>query len=168
MPQASRSPICARRKRRLRLSGVPCAVVLPQAWSAPRSPCCRYSSSPDWSLAATSRRQRPRSQPLLAFDFEAGSPSLPPELATKERRQKPRRSSESGTTQRHALGEACVACRGHWLELHERQRIHNGTLDRDLESARYALLVKIKGEDYARNRQRLALTSMWTPGTRAI
>ena len=30
----------------------------------------------------------------------------------------------------------------------------NGTLDRDLESARYALLVKIKGEDYARNRQR--------------
>ena len=85
--------------------------------------------------------------------------------AGNEGRQTPRRSSESGTTQRWAKLAWFAEVNG-WNYTNASE--FNGTLDRDLESARYALLVKIKGEDYARNRQRLALTSMWTPGTRAI
>ena len=103
---------------------------------------------------------------LLAFDFEAGSPSLPPELATKEGKNRggPLNPARLSATRWAKLAWFAEVNGWNYTNASE----FNGTLDRYLESARYALLVKIKGEDYARNRQRLALTSMWTPGTRAI
>ena len=65
---------------------------------------------------------------LLAFEFEAGSPPPPPELATKEGKNRggPLNPARLSAT----LGETCVACRGQRLELHERQRIQRDSRPR--------------------------------------
>merc|ERR1712166_1182756 len=86
--------------------------------------------------------------------------------AGDEGRQKPRRSSEPGTTQRHRWAKlAWLAEVKGWNYPNASE--FNGTLDRDLESARYALLVKIKGIDYALNRQRHS-AHIYGRGTHAI
>jgi len=164
MPQANRSAICARRKRRLRLTGVPCAVVSSTVAVLPILFFSGLVARRDFWKTAPPLAAVPSE--LLAFDFEAGSPSLPPELATKEGKNRggPLNPARLSATRWAKLAWFAEVNGWNYTNASE----FNGTLDRDLESARYALLVKIKGEDYARNRQRLALTSMWTPGTRAI
>lgn len=89
---------------------------------------------------------------LLAFEFEAGSPPPPPELATKEGKNRggPLNPARLSATRWAKLAWLAEVKGWNYTNASE----FNGTLDRDLESARYALLVKIKGEDYARNRQR--------------
>ena len=91
---------------------------------------------------------------LLAFEFEAGSPPPPPELVTKEGKNRggPLNPARLSATRWAKLAWLAEVKGWNYTNASE----FNGTLDRDLESARYALLVKIKGEDYARNRQRLS------------
>ena len=87
-------------------------------------------------------------------EFEAGSPPPPPELATKEAKNRggPLNPARLSATRWAKLAWLAEVKGWNYTNASE----FNGTLDRDLESARYALLVKIKGEDYARNRQRLS------------
>ena len=89
---------------------------------------------------------------LLAFEFEAGSPSPPPELATKEGKNRggPLNPARLSATRWAKLAWLAEVKGWNYTNASE----FNGTLDRDLESARYALLVKIKGTEYALNRQR--------------
>jgi len=86
---------------------------------------------------------------LLAFEFEAGSPPPPPELATKEGKNRggPLNPARLSATRWAKLAWLAEVKGWNYTNASE----FNGTLDRDLESARYALLVKIKGIDYALN-----------------
>ena len=88
---------------------------------------------------------------LIETNFEAGFPPPPPELRTK-----------AGTRLGGPLCPARLSAT-RWVKLawlaevkgweYTNASEFNGTLDRDLESARYDLLVKIKGEEFARRRQ---------------
>ena len=102
---------------------------------------------------------------LLAFEFEAGSPPPPPELATKEGKNRggPLNPARLSATRWAKLAWLAEVKGWNYTNASE----FNGTLDRDLESARYALLVKIKGIDYALNRQRHS-AHIYGRGTHAI